>query len=104
MAADTILGGCAGFDDTVLRPALLPISQCPRKQPHKQCPSPAASSAQALTEVQDLLTENGTTFLVPNRLSPEETCLATACGVAVKRVKGLLAEHQASAVTTSPIS
>lgn len=64
--------------------------------PGQQLPQRAA---QALTE-QDFLTENGTTFLVPNRLCTEEACLATACVVAVKKVRGLMAEHQASAIIT----
>lgn len=51
--------------------------------PRQQLPQQAA---QALTE-QDFLTENGTTFLLPNRLSTEEACLATACVVAVKKKK-----------------
>lgn len=103
MGADTIPGICAGyshvFDYIVLRPVLLPISQHPRKRchswPSQQLPQHAA---QAPTEQQDFLTENGTTFLVPNRLCTEETCIATACVVAVKKVKELLAEYQASTV------
>lgn len=64
--------------------------------PCQQLPQRAA---QALAE-QDFLTENGTTFLIPNRLCTGEACLAAACVVAVKKVKGLLAEHQASAIIT----
>lgn len=108
MGADMIPGICAGhnhvFDYVVLRPALLPISQRPRKWRHswpsQQLPQYAA---QAPTEQQDFLTENGTTFMVPSRLCTEKACLVTACVVGVRRVKGLLPEYQANAVFILPI-
>lgn len=103
--ANTASGLCAGyvFYYVLPKPVLLHISASQKavsQMPSNQVPQQAA---RALTQQQDLLIENRTTFLLLSRLHTEETCTAVLCAATVKKIEGLLDEGWASALFTSPL-
>lgn len=104
VVVDTVPGSRAGYShgfDYIFPRPVLHIPKHRRKQcrswPSQQLPQHAA---QALTEQQDLLTEQWT-FLLPNRLCAEEAYSAIVCG-GCKNVNWLLAESQAHSTSISP--
>lgn len=104
--ANTASGLCAGYNIfyyILPKPVLLHISASQKavsQMPSNQVPQQAA---RALTQQQDLLIENRTTFLLLSRLHTEETCTAVLCAATVKKIEGLLHEGWASTLFTSPL-